>query len=108
ASHTLATTPNLGRSCAAGLRGCVSKKSSTSSLMIGGSSSIWREITFIKRTPTHFGFQNSAKGKRTMNQRWRFTETPYSDLSNVVAASVSDAIGCHRLIAAPEHGDRSR
>jgi hypothetical protein len=26
--------------------------------MIGGSSSIWRENTFRKRTPAHFGFQN--------------------------------------------------
>ena len=49
ASQTLPTTLNLGRRCAAGLRGRVSKKSSMSSLMIGGSSSIWREITFRKR-----------------------------------------------------------
>src|SRR5689334_1296202 len=59
ASQTLPTTPNLGRNCAAGLRGCVSKKSSTSSLMIGGNSSIWTENTPRKRMSAHFGFQNT-------------------------------------------------
>jgi hypothetical protein len=45
---------NLGRSCAAGLRGCFQEIFHVPSTM-GGNSSIWRETTFRKRTPTHFG-----------------------------------------------------
>jgi hypothetical protein len=38
------TNPIRGRSRAAGLRGCVSRKSSTSSLIMGGSSSMGSEV----------------------------------------------------------------
>jgi hypothetical protein len=44
ASQMSSTNPIRGRSRAAGLSGCVSRKSSTSSLMRGGSSSIGNEV----------------------------------------------------------------
>jgi hypothetical protein len=69
ASQTLPTTLNLGRNCAAGLRGCISRKSSTSSLMISGSSSIWREITFRKRNANAVWISKLAELRNAWTKR---------------------------------------
>jgi hypothetical protein len=62
ASQMSSNIPIRGRSRAAGLRGCVSRKSSTSSLMMGGSSSMGIEVIIIRNVRrSHFGRRGATQ-----------------------------------------------
>jgi hypothetical protein len=118
ASQMSSTNPIRGRSRAAGLRGCVFRKSSTSSLIMGGSSSMGNEVISYEtrvhcildfksrknpsersadKTAFHRAERTGAQRDRRQAQRVKRAganeSTPYNHRRKFCRASVSDAGG---------------
>ena len=97
ASQISPTIPIRGRSRAAGLRGWFSRKSSTSSFIKAGSSSMASEVTSIETCVV-----------RILDAEAAVSSPPLGRPGDRPSLNVAGTLACITLIAAPNHGHRSR